>query len=56
MKISTQEEKNNDTILILYSLEKDNLLNNSFYFIKLNKKRKKMKQNIYLMLKIQIEQ
>ena len=40
--MSSQEEKNNDTISTSYSVisEKDNLLNNSLCIIKLNKKRK----------------
>ena len=47
--MSTQEEKNNDTISTSYSVisEKDNLLNNSLCIIKLNKKRKNKSKYLF---------
>ena len=47
--MSSQEEKNNDTISTSYSLisEKDNLLNNSLCIIKLNKKRKNKSKYLF---------
>ena len=47
--MSSQEEKNNDTISTSYSVisEKDNLLNNSLCIIKLNKKRKNKSKYLF---------
>ena len=47
--MSSQEEKNNDTISTSYSSisEKDNLLNNSLCIIKLNKKRKNKSKYLF---------
>ena len=49
MKMSTQEDKNNDTISTSESviLEKDNLLDNSSCIIKLNKKRKNKSKYLF---------
>ena len=47
--MSSQEEKNNDTISTSYSSisEKDNLLNNSLCIIKLNKKKKNKSKYLF---------
>ena len=47
--MSTQEDKNNDTISTSESviLEKDNLLDNSSCIIKLNKKRKNKSKYLF---------